>query len=77
MKKETIKYFKRFFDENEPYEISKDEARNYLSACYNPDFIDEIIDGSKIFRLNTMFSQIWTETADGKTPAAGFYGLCE
>ena len=72
-----MKYFKRYKDEEEATEITKDEARKSLEGWYDPAMLDIIFNEEKGFRLFTAYAYIWTQTEDGLVPMAGFYGFIE
>ena len=63
--------------EKEAMQITKDEARIFLEAAYNFDFVNDVIENEKGFHLCTPFRDIWTATDDGLVPMSGFYGICE
>ena len=71
-----MRYFSLRHGENEPMEISKDEARFLLEGCYKKEFVDEILSAGedKGFRLRTPYRDVWTKTDEGLVPIAGFYG---
>lgn len=71
-----MKYYKQNNSEGEPREISKADARYFLSGYYKKSFVDEVFEGEQSFRLKTPYSEIWTKTDEGLVPMAGFYGVC-
>ena len=70
-----VKYFKQMKEEGaESVEVTKEEARHTLDGWWKPEALDEIFNEEKGFRLYTPYSEVWTQTEDGKEPMAGFYG---
>ncbi len=71
-------YFKLYKDKDaKAVEITKEEARKTLDNYWNKESLDDIFDNEKSFRLYTPFAYVWTKTADGAVPMAGFIGVCE
>ena len=72
-----MKYFKRFKGKEEITEVTKEKARDTLEGYWKEKFLDDIFGNNKSFRLETSFSEVWTESDDGLVPVAGFYGVVE
>lgn len=70
---------KYFIQHKEPdakaEEITKEKAKSYLEGNWKQEYLDDIFDNGKSFRLWTPFSYIWTKTDDGLEPMAGFVGV--
>ena len=71
-----MRYFSIFKGESAVEELSKERAKVLLERCYLQNFVDDIFDNDRSFRLETMFRTIWTQTDDGLVPMAGFIGVC-
>lgn len=56
-----MKYFKQFKGKDEVMEITKEQARNTLDGYWKDEWLDDIFDKEKKFRLSTNFSYVWTE----------------
>ena len=70
-----MRYFKMYKDGNAvKEEISKEEARHILDGWWKAEALDEIFGQEKGFRLYTPYTEVWTMTAEGMVPMAGFYG---
>ena len=72
-----MKYYKQYLGENAVTEISRDEAKRMLEGWWKPEFLQEVFDKEKAFRLWTAFSVVWTKDENGLVPMAGFMGVCE
>lgn len=72
-----MKYMKRFKGKEEVFEITKEQAKETLFGYWKDNFLDDIFDNNKAFRLDTHFSEVWTVNDDGLVPIAGFYGVVE
>ena len=71
-----MKYFKVYKGTNWTHqEVSKEEARKTLEGHYKKEALDDIFDNERGFRLETPFAIVWTQTAEGLVPMAGFYGI--
>ena len=69
-------YLKQFRDGRETVtEITKEQARHYLEGYWKPEFLDDILNNDRAFRLWTPFSFIWTKDDNGLIPMAGFMGV--
>lgn len=69
-------YFKRFKGEGRSIiEVTKKQAKETLFGYYKDEFLDDVFDNNRAFRLETSFSEVWTMDDDGLTPIAGFYGV--
>ena len=68
------KYFKKFKDEGEAFEITKEQARETLDGYWTKESLDDIFDNDKAFRLFTPYSFVWTNQ-DGTVPMAGWFGI--
>ena len=53
------------------------EAKRMLEGWWKPEFLQEVFDKEKAFRLWTAFSVVWTKDENGLVPMAGFMGVCE
>ena len=56
-----MRYFKQFKGKDEIMEITKEQARNTLDGYWKNEWLDDIFDKEKEFRLSTNFSYVWTE----------------
>ena len=56
-----MRYFKQFKGKDEIMEITKEQARNALDGYWKDEWLDDIFDKEKEFRLSTNFSYVWTE----------------
>ena len=70
-----MKYYSRFKGEKEVEELTKERTQFLLERYYTKEFVDDVIDNERGFRLQTIMREIWTETDDGLVPIAGFYGI--
>ena len=61
-------YYELIHGETEPVQITKEEARWFLESCYVKEFVDDIINNDKIFKLHTPTRMVWTKSADGYVP---------
>ena len=65
-----MEYYTLIHGETEPMQITKEEARYFLEGCYVKEFVDDIINNDKFFKLHTPIRMIWTKNADGEVPDA-------
>lgn len=72
-----MKYIKYYKGTTQPFEITKEEAKSTLAGHWKPEFLDDIFDNEKVFRLDTPYSTVETRTDYGATPIPGFYGVCD
>ena len=73
-----MRYLSMIKGEREVEELSKERVESLLKACYNEEFVDDIIDNSKAFRLMTSFREIWTETYEnGNLFVPTDFGVCD
>ena len=69
-----MKYMKCYHGTTKYFDITKDEARSSLEGTYKPEFLDDIFENEKSFRLETPYSTIETRR-DGATLKSGFLGV--
>jgi len=70
-----MKYWALFKDPKaEKKEITKEQARDCLTDYWKPEYLADLFDNNKEFRLWTSFYDVWTENDNGMVPAPGFYG---
>ena len=71
-------YFKQYKEVNaKPFEISAEEARHALDGNWKSEYLDDIFNNNKCFRLYTPFAEIYTKTDEGLVPIPGFYGVID
>lgn len=73
-KGKEIRYYLQYKGEDEFTEITKERAKEMLSGWWKEDFLNDVFDNDKAFRLYTSFIEIWT-CKDGLIPQAGYYGI--
>lgn len=56
-----MKYLSLVKGETEVEELTKERARFLLENCYYKEFVDDLFDNNKEFRLQTMTREIWTQ----------------
>lgn len=71
-----MRYLSTIKGESQVEELTKERTRFLLANCYKEEFVNDIIDNEKAFRLQTMTRVIWTNE-NGLVPMAGFIGVCE
>ncbi len=73
-----MKYFKLYKEpDTKEFEITKEEAKRTLEGWWKQEYLDDIFNNGKAFRLYTPYSEVWTRSDDGLIPMAGFYGIVE
>lgn len=72
-----MEYFKLYEGEREPMQITKQEAKDALDGWWKEDFLSDIFEQEKVFRLYTPYCKVWSVSEDGLMPMAGFYGVVE
>ena len=70
-----MRYFYEDKDTGKVAEIDKETARRWLDGNWKEEYLDDIFDNDRMFRLYTAFSTIWTQTDNGLVPMAGFIGV--
>lgn len=69
-----MKYYQQYKGEEEFTEITKERAKELLSGWWKDDFLKDVFDNDRAFRLYTPFTEVWT-CKDGLVPQAGYYGI--
>lgn len=72
-----MKYYKLFKEDGATEEVTKEEALRTLDGWFKKDFLDDVFNNEKVFRLYTPTSEVWVKTDEGEVPIAGLYGVCE
>lgn len=55
-----MKYVKYYKGTNAPFDVTKEEAKSTLEGYWNPEFLNDIFDNEKSFRLETPYSIVFT-----------------
>lgn len=72
-----MKYMSMVKGETQVEEITEERARFLIENCYIKEFVDDLFDNHRCFRLQTMTRTIWTKTDDGLVPMPGFLGVID